>query len=69
MYELDALIKTFEEHAKQSVLLREEERKRWKEFNPDQPMPEHMTEDFNFPEALASMCKEIDKLWIAIGGK
>ena len=69
MYELQELIKTFKEHAIQTEKNQEQWKKSWVENNPGEPMPDHIKDDFNFPNALFAICVEIDKLWIAIGGK
>lgn len=61
-YTLEFLIKTFDEHTKQSVILREEEKQRFFEYNPGEKLPAHYDETFNFPQALSLICSEILKL-------
>lgn len=65
MYDLETLIKTFEENAVVNDRLKEQ----WIQDNPGEKVPELFTRDFCINTALASRCKEIDKLWIAIGGR
>ncbi len=69
MYELEELIKKFKEHAIQADKSQEEWKKSWKDNNQGGEMPDHLKDDFNLPRALGSICQEIDKLWIAIGGR
>lgn len=69
MYELEELIKKFKEHAEQADKNNEEWKKSFQDNNPGEPLPDHMKDDFNLPRALGSICQEIGKLWIAIGGQ
>jgi len=69
MYDLEQMINTFKEHAKESVKMHEQFKQDWIKSNPGEKMPNHIEDDFNFPGALLAICQEIDKLWIEIGGR
>lgn len=69
MYELEELIAQFNEHAKQAEKSGLEWIKSFLDNNPGQPLPDHLTEEFSLPKALVSICEEIEKLWISIGGR
>lgn len=69
MYEIEELIKKFKDHAAQAEKNQEEWKKSFQDNNPGAVMPEHLKDDFNLPQALHDICVEIDKLWIAIGGR
>lgn len=69
MYELEQLIKTFQENAIICAQENEKALEKFKQDCPGEPIPEWFTRDFCINTALAAMCKEIDKLWIAIGGR
>jgi hypothetical protein len=69
MYELDTLIKTFRLHHERSVELNKKLIEQFKEDAPGEPIPDPFNDDFSLPLALEAICKEIDKLWIAIGGR
>lgn len=68
MYELQELIKKFQEHAIQADKNQEEWKKSWNDNNDGAEMPDHYKDDFNLPRALGSICQEIDKLKIELGG-
>jgi len=59
MYTLDYLIETFTGHAVEHIKSQNTFRIQWCEENPGQPIPKHLMDDFNLPEALASICMEI----------
>lgn len=62
MYELENLIKTFEENA---ILCKKENERlkdKFVEENPGDPVPEWFTKDFCINTALASMCREIQSV-------
>lgn len=61
-YELEEIFKTFTSHIEESDRISEECIQRFKEYNPDKPVPDHMNRDFNFPSAMACICQEIMKL-------
>lgn len=69
MYELDVLIKTFRLHHERSVELNKKLIREFQENNPGEPIPDPFNDDFSLPLALEAICKEIDKLWIAIGDR
>jgi hypothetical protein len=69
MYDLETLIKTFEENAILAAKDNERLTEQWIQENPGEKVPEWFTRDFCINTALAAMCKEIDKLWMAIGGR
>jgi hypothetical protein len=58
-YSMEKLRETFSDHAAKSEKAEEERVARFKEINPGEPLPEHMTGDFSLPKALASMCEAI----------
>lgn len=62
MYELKDLIEKFKQHAEQADKNQEEWKKSWEDNNPNEPIPDHYTDDFNLPKALASICQEIEEL-------
>lgn len=68
MYDLDELIRVFKENAE--ICKRENERalEQFKQDAPGASIPEWFTRDFCINTALASMCQEIDKLRIELGG-
>lgn len=59
MYSLDYLIETFMGHTEQSRKQQIRDKIKFYEENPGEPLPKHMVNDFNLPEALASICTEI----------
>lgn len=59
MYDLDYLIETFSKHAERTKQRDAEIRLEYCNTNPGKPLPLHLLDDFNFPEALASICIEI----------
>ncbi len=61
MYSLEYLINKFEKHSKEYVKQHQENIDKFKENNPNEPLPEYMKDDFNLPEALKLMCIEIQK--------
>lgn len=61
-YTLEFLEKKFAEHAIEAKKLNEVIVKTFKENNPDEPLPIHMTSDFSLCAALACICNEILKL-------
>ena len=69
MYDLDTLIKTFKLHHERSVEFNKKLIKEFQENNPGEPIPDPFNDDFSLPLALEAICKEIDKIWIAIGGR
>jgi hypothetical protein len=69
MYELQEMIKAFTKHAEQADKNQKEWIKSFQDNNPGVPMPDHLTDDFSLPKALASICVEIDKLWREIGDR
>lgn len=65
-YELNRLIKTFLKHAEEQIERNDEQKKKYIEQNPNEPVPDHMNEEFNLPYALACMCLEINKLKVMV---
>lgn len=59
MYTIEFLIEKFAEHTIKAKEINEECIKNFKEENPDQPLPDHMLDDFSITEALHCMCREI----------
>ena len=62
MYEIEELIKTFGKHYVEGQKINAECIERHKEYNPGEPLPEFLTQEFSFPLALQAMCREIAKL-------
>jgi hypothetical protein len=62
MYDLDFLIETFTVHIAEAEKAREESIITYKESMPGLPIPKSITDDFNFPRALKTICIEIKKI-------
>jgi hypothetical protein len=62
LYEMEYLFETFIKHIELGKISRKETIECFKENNPGQPLPDHMKDEFSFPNALASICAEILKL-------
>ena len=62
VYNLDELELLFLQHADEADKNNKECIARFKENYPNDPLPDHMDDPFNLPEALAVMCGEIRKL-------
>lgn len=62
MYKLDFLIETFLKHAEEHAENNRRLLEQFKKMNPDEPIPDHMTEEFNLPMALATICHEIQEM-------
>jgi cysteinyl-tRNA synthetase len=62
MYKLDFLIETFLKHAEEHKNNNERLLEQFKKMNPDEPIPDHMKEEFNLPMALATICNAIQEL-------
>lgn len=58
-YSIEFLFETFQKHSKESEKIRKEQIQNFKENNPTEDPPEWMKDEFNFPDALASMCSAI----------
>lgn len=69
MYPLEELIEIFKQHSDLAEIKRQELIQTHKETYEGSELPEHLKDEFNLPLALHSICVEIDKLWIAIGGR
>ena len=50
-YSLEQLIEKFSEHTIESIKIREDQIKKFKEYNPNEPVPDSFMDDFNFPPA------------------
>lgn len=61
-YTLEFLKEKFIQHGKETKINNEKFIKDFEENNPGEPLPNYMTEDFNFPDALACICDEILRL-------
>jgi hypothetical protein len=61
-YSIEALIKTFEEHAVKSEKDNEEWIRLFKETYPGEPLPPHMENDFNICRAFLTFSREIKDL-------
>lgn len=61
-YRIEALVATFEDHAKMSDQHQDFVNKVFLEQNPGQELPTHMANPFNIAYAFATMCSEINKL-------
>lgn len=73
MYELQQLIETFRKNSIECEKRDLEFTQKFIKECPGEPLPDYLLErmngsPFDINLALESMCKEIDKLWIAIGG-
>lgn len=62
MYTLKFLVETFSRHAIEAEKGKKKFIKEFKENYPDEPLPEHVKDDFNLPEALACICMEIMRI-------
>jgi len=62
MYKLDFLIDTFTKHAEEHKKNNERLLEQFKKMNPEEPIPDHMTDEFNLPMALATICNAIQEL-------
>lgn len=62
MYRLDFLIETFSKHAEEADKNKKHQLEQFKAMNPNEPIPDYVTDDFNLPMALATICHEIQKL-------
>lgn len=62
MYGLDFLIDTFTKHAEEHEKNNERMLEQFKKMNPEEPIPDHMKEEFSLPLALASICTAIQEL-------
>lgn len=58
-YSLEFLAETFAYHSKMAEKVRLEHIERFKSDYPNDPIPEHMQDDFNFPEAMYVLAKEL----------
>ena len=61
-YSIESLCSTFSEHADKVDAENIDFIKRFKANNPDQPLPEHVSCDFNIARALSVISKEICEL-------
>lgn len=61
-YSIEALHKTFLDHAAKSKISTQRHKQMWIDQNPREPVPDHFNDDFSLPEALAAMCAEIISL-------
>lgn len=59
LYELEYLIEKFGEHGKITAQNQTDLIDSFIRFNPGQPLPNHVTDNFNMPLALASICSEL----------
>jgi len=61
-YTIESLINTFSQHS----IKAEKDRKGWimdfKKNYPDEPVPDHMLDDFCIAKALHHICKEVARL-------
>lgn len=62
MYKLDFLIDTFLKHAERHDKENRELRQKFKEGSPNEPIPEYLSDPFNLPMALATICYEIQEI-------
>lgn len=62
MYSIEDLKEMFLEHGTQSEEGKAQNIKRFQEQNPGEPLPEYMTDPFNFCFALYAICDEISRL-------
>lgn len=58
-YSIEELAKTFASHMIEADKIRFEMIEKFKENNPDKPLPDYMQKDFNLPRALQVICNEI----------
>ncbi len=58
-YDLEELHTIFSLHEKKSVIERLKMIESFKENNPDQDIPLHLRDDFNFPKAIKTIIKEL----------
>jgi len=58
-YSIKNLCHIFEEHAKKSAEMQKKQIENFRKENPGEELPEWFKDDFNFPQALKSMCEEI----------
>jgi len=61
-YTIEELERIFDSHVAKCIEERENTLKKFKEYNPDQEIPDYLQDDFNFPMALKIICSEIIKL-------
>lgn len=61
-YSLEFLIQRFQEHAKKTQENQDSLVRDFKECNPDVPITDFISDPFNLPLALASICKEIQEI-------
>ena len=66
-YDMKSLIETFGKHVEEAQRQKEKNIAKWKEFNPDEELPEHLTCDFYISLALKAMCEKIMELEKKIG--
>lgn len=62
-YSIENIRKTFLEHSEKSLKDQENQIAKFRENNPGNPLPEHFTDNFCLPLALASMCNDIIYLY------
>lgn len=61
-YTIDYLMQKFADHAHQATKERVKLEKEFRENYPEEPVPSHMKDNFNLPQALATICEEIKNL-------
>ena len=61
-YSIDNLTRIFATHARITNNMHQEQIARFKEANPDAPIPDHMKDPFNISLALSVMAQEINNL-------
>lgn len=61
-YSMDYLIENFADHTIKTEKAREDMIKSFKENNPDQPLPDHMKDEFNVCKALLTLSVEIKRI-------
>lgn len=59
MYSIEDLEKLFLEHAEQSEKMRQDSIDSFKKNRPGDSLPDHMSDEFNFPRAMAAICSAI----------
>jgi len=61
-YKIEELIDIFSDHMVRAKKQSDDFIEKFRENNPNDPIPEIYAEDFNFPGALRSICSEILRL-------